>query len=102
MGVSASHGLIAALAACLVAGACQDQVLSDDHLTRSIAGVLGVSTADVRLLDQRTDGQTDTYVTAVIRGRIAYGCIVTGGRPPSAGVVNPPTCSIVEPLRSPG
>jgi len=102
MNVSASRGRIALLAACLLAGGCQDQVLSDDRLTRSIAGVLGASIADVRLLDRRTDGATDTYVTAVVRNRRAYSCIVTGGRPPSAGVVDPPTCYIIEPLRSPG
>ena len=75
----------------LVVGGCQQQMLSDDRMTQSIAGTLGVPPSDITLSDRRTDGPTNTYVTARVRNGGSYACTVNGGGLLAAGIVNPPT-----------
>ena len=71
---------------------CQDQLLSNDRMTSSIAGVLGVSPSAVTLSDRRSDGPTNTYVLAHVAGGKTYACTVNGGGVLAMGMTNPPTC----------
>lgn len=83
------------LSGVLLLGACQQQMLSDDRMTQSIAGTLGVPPSDVTLSDRRTDGPTNTYVIARVRNGSSYACTVNGGGILAMGMVNPPTCNPV-------
>ena len=76
----------------LVLSGCQDQMMSDDRLTSAISGVLGVPPSDLSLSDRRSDGATNTYVTAHVKGGQSYACTVNGGGLLAAGMINPPSC----------
>ena len=71
---------------------CQDQLMSTDRMTSSIAGTLGVPPSQVTLSDRRTDGPTNTYVLAHLTNGKAYACTVNGGGLLAAGMINPPSC----------
>ena len=80
------------LIALLGLSACQDQLMSDDRMRSSIAGVLGVPPSSVTLTDRRSDGPTNTYVLAHVTGGRTYACTVNGGGVLAFGMMNPPTC----------
>jgi hypothetical protein len=71
---------------------CQDQLLSNDRMASSIAGVLGVPPSAVTLSDRRSDGPTNTYVLAHVANGKTYACTVNGGGVLAMGMTNPPTC----------
>lgn len=85
--------LFAFASAVLALSGCQSQMMSDDRMTSSIAGTLGVQPSDVTLTDRRSDGPTNTYVVAHLKNGKAYACTVNGGGLLAAGIINPPTCN---------
>lgn len=84
--------LLGGLTAILGLSGCQDQLMSDDRMKSSIAGVLGVPPSSVTLTDRRSDGPTNTYVLAHVAGGKTYACTVNGGGVLAFGMMNPPTC----------
>ena len=84
--------LLGGLTVILGLSGCQDQLMSDDRVKSSIAGVLGVPSSSVTLTDRRSDGPTNTYVLAHVAGGKTYACTVNGGGVLAFGVINPPTC----------
>lgn len=66
--------------------------MSNDRLTSSIAGTLGVPVSQVTLTDRRSDGPTNTYVLAHLTTGKTYACTVNGGGILAAGLINPPSC----------
>jgi hypothetical protein len=80
------------LATLFAAGGCQDQLMSDDRMGSAIAGTLGVPPSDVTLTDRRSDGPTNTFVTAHVRNGGTYACTVNGGGALAFGMINPPMC----------
>jgi hypothetical protein len=83
---------LASFGALLSLSACQSEMMSNDRMTSSIAGVLGVSPSAVTLTDRRTDGPTNTFVRAHVTGGKTYACTVNGGGLLAMGMMNPPTC----------
>lgn len=76
----------------IMTAACQTTMLSDDRIASNTAGVLGVSPSEVRIVDRRTDGPTNTYYTAITKkGR--YACVINGGGALAFGMTNPPVCN---------
>ena len=84
--------LMSGLAVILGLSGCQDQLMSDDRMRSSIAGVLGVPPSSVTLTDRRSDGPTNTHVLAHVAGGKTYACTVNGGGMLALGMMNPPTC----------
>lgn len=83
-------------AACLAVVGCSSiasrtNSLSDDRILSETSGVLGLSPADITLIDRRTEG-TNTYVTLKSRTGKTYACTVNGGNLLSFGMTNPPVC----------
>jgi hypothetical protein len=76
----------------IMASACQTTMLSDDRIASNTAGVLGVSTSDVKITDRRADGPTNTYYTATTK-KGSYGCVINGGGLLAGGMTNPPVCN---------
>ena len=72
---------------------CQDAVMSNDRMTSAIAGTLGVPPSEVTVVNRRTDGPTNTFVTVQTRSGRRYACTVNGGSALSFGIINPPTCN---------
>ena len=77
----------------LLVSACQSVMLSDDRIVSNTAGVLGVSPADVTILDRRADGPTNTYYVARTKKGIEYACVINGGGLLAGGMTNPPVCN---------
>ena len=76
----------------ILTSACQTTMLSDDRIASNTAGVLGVSTTDVKITDRRSDGPTNTYYTATTK-KGSYGCVINGGGLLAGGMTNPPICN---------
>ncbi len=72
--------------------ACQDQLMSNDRMASSIAGVVGVPPSSITLTDRRNDGPTNTYALAHVAGGKTYACTVNGGGLLAFGMMNPPVC----------
>ena len=72
--------------------ACQDQMMSNDRMASSIAGVLGVPPSDLSLTNRRSDGATNTYVLAHVTGGKTYACTINGGGLLAMGLMAPPSC----------
>lgn len=81
------------LASGLLVSACQSVMLSDDRIVSNTAGVLGVSPADITIVDRRTDGPTNTYYVAKTKKGVEYACVINGGGLLAGGMTNPPICN---------
>lgn len=83
-------------ATCVAATGCSSLAsrtnsLSDERILSETGGVLGLSPADLTLLDRRTEG-TNTYVTLKDKSGKTHACTVNGGNLLSFGMTNPPVC----------
>lgn len=85
-----------AIAATLLTGcsaiATKTNSLSDERILSLSAGTIGVSPAELSLIDRRTEG-VSTYARVKTRAGVSYACTINGGNLLSFGMTNPPVCN---------
>ncbi len=89
---TACKAAITALAILPLAASCADQMLGNDRARDSISGSLGLSAADVTIVDRRADGPTNTNFLVDTRANGRFVCTINGGNIATLGMTNGAAC----------
>ncbi len=89
---TACKAAITALAMLPLAAGCADQMLGNDRARDSISGSLGLSAADVTIVDRRADGPTNTNFIVDTRANGRFVCTINGGNIATLGMTNGAAC----------